>query len=96
MQYAGKVSGHVRPVISLPDSLAYLQAFLLELAPVELLSRDNLDSTKVDSTVPGPGLAETAPELGVHPAAMETIVPGYLAGQSPRERYMQLRDRAGR
>ena len=96
VQYAGKVSGHVRPVISLPDSLAYLQAFLLELAPVELLSRDNLDSTKVDSTVPGPGLAETAPELGVHPAAMETIVPGYLAGQSPRERYMQLRDRAGR
>lgn len=96
VQYAGTVSGHVRPVISLPDSLAYLQAFLLELAPVQLLSRDNLDSTKVDNTVPGPGLAETAPELGVHPAAMEAIVPGYLAGQSPRARYMQLRDRAGR
>jgi len=92
IQYAGRVSGHPRPVIGLPDALAYLQAWLMEFAPFELLSRDNLDSLKVDSVASVP----FAPELGVIPVSMEAIVPGYLAGHSPRERYMQLRDRAGR
>ena len=92
IQYAGQVSGHPRPVIGLPDALAYLQAWLMEFAPFELLSRDNLDSLRVDSVTSAP----FAPELGVIPVSMEAIVPGYLAGHSPRERYMQLRDRAGR
>ena len=35
-------------------------------------------------------------ELGITPAAMEAVVPAYLSGQSPKERYMQLRDHAGR
>ncbi len=93
IQYAGKVSGHPRPVIGLPDALAYLQAWLMEFAPFELLSRDNLDSLKVDSVTSS---VPFAPELGVIPVSMEAVVPGYLAGHSPRERYMQLRDRAGR
>ncbi len=92
IQYAGRVSGHSSPVIGLPDGLAYLQAWLMEFAPFELLSRDNLDSLKVDSVTTLP----MAPELEVVPASMEAIVPGYLAGHSPRERYMHLRDRAGR
>lgn len=92
IEYAGQVSGHSRPVVALPDALAYLQAWLMEFAPLELLSRDNLDSLKADSVASSP----FAPELDVIPASMEAIVPGYLAGHSPRERYMQLRDRAGR
>ena len=92
IQFAGQVCGHSRPVVSLPDGLAYLQAWLMEFAPFELLSRDKLDSLKIDSVTTSP----FAPELDVIPASMEAIVPGYLAGHSPRERYMQLRDRAGR
>ena len=92
IEYAGHVSGHPRPVIGLPAGIAYLQAWAMEFAPFQVLSRDNLDSLKVDSVTALP----FAPELGVVPVAMETIVPGYLARQSPRERYMQLRDRAGR
>jgi hypothetical protein len=47
---------------------------------------------RIDSVMAG----AVAPELGVHPVAMEAVVPGYLAGVSPRERYMKLRDHAGR
>ena len=73
----------------------HLLRLWLHLPPTdtfELLSRDNLDSLKVDSVTALP----FATELEVVPASMEAIVPGYLAGHSPRERYMQLRDRAGR
>ncbi len=92
VEYAGAVSGHPRLVIGLPDRLAYLQAWALEFAPVELLSRDNLDSTKVDSVMHTP----VAAELRITPAAMEAVVPAYLTGNSPKERYMQLRDHARR
>lgn len=92
MEYAGTVSGHPRKVIGLPDALAYLQAWAMEFSPVEMLSRDNLDSTRVDNVMQGP----VGSELGVTPAAMEAVVPAYLAGKSPRERYMLFRDHAGR
>ena len=92
VEYAGAVSGHPRLVIGLPDRIAYLQAWALEFAPVELLSRDNLDSIKVDSVMHGP----VAAELRITPAAMEAVVPAYLSGNSPKERYTQLRDHARR
>ena len=92
VEYAGTVSGHARLVFGLPDRLAYLQAWVLEFAPVELLSRDNLDSTRVDSVMHRP----VAAELRITPAALEAVVPAYLSGQSPKERYMHLRDRARR
>ena len=92
VEYAGAVSGHPRLVIGLPDRIAYLQAWALEFAPVELLSRDNLDSIKVDSVMHGP----VAAVLRITPAAMEAVVPAYLSGNSPKERYTQLRDHARR
>lgn len=96
VEYAGNVSGHARPVFGLPDRLAYLQAWLMEFAPVEMLSRDNLDSTKVDNIAADGNLQKMTAELGITPAAMEAVVPGYLSGQSPKERYLLLRDHAGR
>jgi NADH dehydrogenase len=92
MQYAGAVSGHPRLVIELPEALAYMQAWTMEWLPVPPLSRDNLDSMKVDNVMAGP----LASELGVTPVAMEAVVPEYLAHQNPRERFMKLRDHAGR
>ncbi len=92
VEYAGAVSGHPRRVFGLPDGLAYLQAWSMEFSPIEMLSRDNLDSTKVDNVMQG----AVAAELGVMPAAMEAVVPAYLSGKSPKERYMHLRDHARR
>lgn len=92
VEYAGAVSGHARRVIGLSDTLAYWQAWSMEFAPIEVLSRDNLDSTKVDNVMQGP----VAAELGVTPAAMEAVVPAYLSGKSPKQRYTQFRDHARR
>jgi uncharacterized protein YbjT (DUF2867 family) len=90
--FAGRASGHPRPVIGLPDSLAYLQAWLMEFAPVELISRDNLDSLAVDSV----STAAFPAELDVQAASMEAVMTDILAQHTPRERYMKLRDHAGR
>ena len=96
VEYAGAVSGHPRWVAGLPDRLAYLQAWLMEFAPVEILSRDNLDSARSDSVISAAATQTMKAELGITPAAMEAVVPGYLSGQSPKERYLLLRDHAGR
>jgi uncharacterized protein YbjT (DUF2867 family) len=93
VQFAGAVAGYRRPVLSLPDFLAYPQAFVMEFAPVKLLSRDNLDSMKASSTMPG----YLATELQLEPADMEAVVPSYLAPVGPgRMRLDALRHRAGR
>ena len=80
VKVAGSVSGHVRPVIGLPKVLAQLQAFIMELAPGQpLMSRDNLDSMKVDNVASGslPGLDA----LGISPSALRDIAPTYLGRQ---------------
>ena len=76
-QLAGRWSGNARPVMALPDTLARLQATLMEWMPGEpILSRDNLASLRVDNVASGalPGL----PELGVTPASLSAIAPAYL------------------
>lgn len=83
VQSAGRWAGHPRAVIGLPGTLATLQAVAMELLPGEpLMSRDNLASMRVPNVASGtlPGLAA----LGIQPAAMAAIAPGYLApGQGP-------------
>lgn len=88
---AGVWSGHPRPVFGLPPALARLQAWLLELLPGEqLMSRDNLDSMKVDSVATGP----MAPVLGIEPVALEAVAPYYLTGRMPRDGYSNARRKA--
>lgn len=89
VQLAGRYSGlrHARPVIPLPMTLGRLQAGLMELLPGQpLMSRDNLDSMRIDNVASGrlPGLAA----LGITPAALGAIAPSYL-GQN--DRYVTLR-----
>jgi NADH dehydrogenase len=81
VQMAARLSGAGgsmgRPVIALPEWVGRLQARLMELAPGEpLMSRDNLDSMKVDNIASGtlPGLGE----WGIAPAALEPIARHYL------------------
>jgi uncharacterized protein YbjT (DUF2867 family) len=93
VSYCGDAIGRHARIIRLPDSLARLQALSFEMAPGEpVISRDNLDSMKVDNVMSGP----IAPELGIEPASVETIVPVYLTGASSRSRFNTFRANAGR
>ena len=68
VQHAGRWAGHPRPVLALPEAMAYLQALVMEMLPgPPLMSRDNLASMQVDNIAAGelPGLVE----LGVATAA---------------------------
>jgi uncharacterized protein YbjT (DUF2867 family) len=86
------ILGKPRPIIGLNDSLSMAQAFMMELLPIKLMSRDNVRSMQVDSISHSP----IAPELGVTPTAMEAIVPEYLANATPRGAYDAFRSAAGR
>jgi uncharacterized protein YbjT (DUF2867 family) len=81
VKLAGLYSGHPRPVIGLPESVARMQALLMEHLPGRpLMSRDNLDSMKVDNVASGP----IDPELWIdEPTALEAVAPYYLTGQKP-------------
>ncbi len=94
--FAAAASGHPRRVFKLPDSLARAQAMLMELAPGEpLMSRDNLDSMKVDN-VAAEQPFRPAPELGIRMTSMEAEAPAYLARAHARSRFGLYRARAGR
>jgi NADH dehydrogenase len=69
---------------------------MMELAPgTPLLSRDNLDSMKVDNVASTQPYAP-APELGIRSTPMEPEAALYLAGMHPRTRFSPLRARARR
>jgi uncharacterized protein YbjT (DUF2867 family) len=94
VRLAGKYAGHPRPVFGMPEPLARLQALLFELLPGEpLISRDNLDSMKVDNVVDPAIQATTAAGLGITLTALEAVAPHYL---SASERFDDFRARAGR
>ncbi|TAL93274.1 MAG: complex I NDUFA9 subunit family protein [Paraburkholderia sp.] len=93
VKFCGDVIGRHARIIRLPDALARLQAMTFEMAPGEpVITRDNLDSMKVDSVLSGP----LAPELDIEPASIETIAPVYLTGASLRSRFNAFRASAGR
>lgn len=94
VRLAGRWSHHRRPVFGIPDWLARLQAGFFELLPGEpLISRDNLDSMKVDNVVDPAIQATTASALGIKLTPLEAVAPHYL---SPSERFDDFRARAGR
>lgn len=93
VQLAGRYSGHARPVIGLPDALAYLQALLLEWAPGgPLMSRDNLASMQHPNVAQGP----VAPELNLQLTALESVAPSYLGGADAQSRFDAFRARRSR
>jgi NADH dehydrogenase len=93
--YAGVNEGRGRPVLALPDAVARVQARLMELMPGEpVLSRDNMDSMKVPNVATGhfPGLSA----LGINPAALSAIAPGYLGQRGLRSHLTLKRKTANR
>ncbi|ALK95282.1 NAD-dependent dehydratase [Massilia sp. WF1] len=91
VRLAGRYAGHQRPILPLPDALARLQAMLFELLPTPLITRDNLDSMKVDNVVKPSDQALTAEALDIKLTALESVAPQYLA---PSGQLDELRSRA--
>jgi uncharacterized protein YbjT (DUF2867 family) len=90
MAFVCAVTGRRRLIVGLPDSLAWLQARVMEWLPVKLLTRDNLLSMRV------PSVCDCPFPFGIQPVALEAVAPAWLAPSGPRERYPQLRWRARR
>lgn len=85
VRLAGRHGSHQRLVLPLPMAVGRLQALLMELAPGEpLMSRDNLDSMRIDNVASGqhPDLGS----LGITPASVHAIAPGYLGSQGAGSR----------
>jgi NADH dehydrogenase len=81
-----------RPIIGLNDPLSYAQAFMMELLPIKLMSRDNIRSMEVDSVS-----EQTFPAVfNLTPTAVETVIPQYLVDQTPRGAYDRFRRAAAR
>ena len=93
VQLAGRLSGHERPVLALPESLGRLQALAMELMPgTPLMSRDNLLSMRVPNVATGqlPGLDA----LGIEAASLQAVAPSYLSpdqGVARFDRWRALR-----
>lgn len=93
VELAGAFSGHPRPVVALPPALARLEAALLEhMSAQPLMSRDNLDSMKVDN-VATTSMKNT---LGIEPTALEEVAPAYLHGDRPHEHVATMHVQAPR
>lgn len=81
-----------RPIVGLNDRLSYLQAAMMELLPIKLMTRDNVRSMEV------PSVCDSAfPEVfGFQPTTLESVVGTYLADDTTRARYLGFRAHAGR
>ncbi len=81
-----------RPIIGLTDGLSYAQAWMMELLPIQLMSRDNILSMQVDSVS-----EQTLPALlNITPSSLETIIPQYLLDETSRGAYDRFRRAAAR
>ena len=90
MQFVCAATGRRRLIVGLPDSFAWLQAWMMEWLPVKLLTRDNLLSMRV------PSVCDCPFPFGIQPAALQATAPAWLATAAMRERFDELRWRARR
>ncbi len=91
INYTGELIGRRRPVIALPNALAYLQAIFLSWLPNPPMSPDNLRSMQLDSITDG---QRNYP--GWQPQPLEAMAPTYLSAVKLRQRLDGYRLRAGR
>jgi len=76
-QWAGVGGGKGRWVFGIPNSIAWLQALLMEMAPGQpVMSRDNLRSMQVDNIASGKALG--LKDMHIQASSVSSIAPGYL------------------
>lgn len=72
---AARWSGHPRRVLPIPMFMGRMQAMVFECLPGEpILSRDNLDSLKMDNIYEG----QMSPDLDIVATPLESVAPVYL------------------
>ena len=81
-----QLGSHCR-IIGLGDRMSRLQARALGLLPGKPFTMDNYYSLQKDSICASNAL----PGLGIDPAPIAAVVPGYLAGKTARGRYSGMR-----
>lgn len=72
--YAGRVSGHPRPILGLPGFASWLQAWAMEFVPNGPMTRDNVRSMGVPSVCD----RGCALPFDIEATPLEAVVPGYL------------------
>ncbi|MEE9331497.1 MAG: complex I NDUFA9 subunit family protein [Methylophilaceae bacterium] len=92
VQKTMQILGKKRLIIGLNDQLSYLQAWLMELLPIKLMTRDNVRSMEVDSIMKG----AMAKEITCALMPLEAVMPEYIINKTPRAVYNQFRTAAGR
>lgn len=91
VDYAGRLGGCQPRIIGLSPGLSYLQASMMEWLPGAPISRDNVDSMRVDNVCSGCALP-----FGLLPTTLESVAPDYIARRVPRSAYNAMRERARR
>ncbi len=89
VRYAAKQVGADPLIVGLPEALARAQALVMEHLPGRVLTRDNLDSMKVDCICNGP----FPPVFRFAPTPLEGVAPQYLGEVTSRARYGGFRAR---
>jgi NADH dehydrogenase len=89
LEYLLREIGRRRLLVPLPFALAKLQAAFLEWLPRPPLTRDQVRLLGRDNVV-SPG-ALTLADLGIHPTALELVVPSYVARYRPGGRFTAAR-----
>jgi NADH dehydrogenase len=92
VRWTARVLELKRLVIPLPDAAARLQAAVMDWVPGKPFSTDNYRSLQLDNVTADNAL----PKLGISPASIESIVPGYLGQSLRQQRLGGYRQRAGR
>jgi NADH dehydrogenase len=88
VEYTAEVLEIKRSIISLPDGIAKIQAFVMELVPGKPFSRDNYQSLQVDS------VCENCDNP--MPTSVKKIVPTYLGKMNRQSRLQHYRELARR
>lgn len=88
--FAARASGHPRFIFGLSKGFSYAQAWMMELLPGKLMSRDNFRSMQVDN------VSDAPLPFGITPTAMDAAATVYLRGTDSRARYSTFRLTAGR
>lgn len=90
--YVAQLQGTKRPIFSLNDQLSYFQAWLLEMLPGKLMTRDDYYALRGNSVCG----CDFPAVFDFKPTAMEVIAPKYLAHGAAHSHYDRYRCNARR
>lgn len=90
LYYLRRLTGHKPVILGLPQPLSWLQALVMEWLPGKPFSLDNYHSLQVAGVCTDNGFAA----FGMHPVAVEAVLPTYLGrftAQAELDKYRRMR-----